>query len=311
MSNCNNRELIKVAYYYYKKGLIQAEIAEKMGMSRQKVNRLLKKALKENIVQIQIIDIDKYNLELETKLEEKFKLKQTVVISAIDKKNITGSLGIAGAEYLEELLVKDDVIGVTWGKTLSEVANRLSYNNKLQTSVVQLIGGMDIAFTALKPDEITRTIAEKLGGKPYLLYAPVIVENKETKSAIISDESLKTTFKNMEECNIIIAGIGELNADSTLYKRTYFNEKYIEHLLSCQCVGDIGFRWYNRDGEIVEHDYKDKTIGYDILENKSNALVIGIAGGVSKYEAILGALKGNYLDVLITDSDTAKRLIKE
>lgn len=142
MSNCNNRELIKVAYYYYKKGLIQAEIAEKMGMSRQKVNRLLKKALKENIVQIKIIDIDKYNLELETKVEEKFKLKQTVVISAIDKKNITGSLGVAGAEYLEELLVKDDVMGVTWGKTLSEVANRLSYNSKLQTSVVQLIGGM-------------------------------------------------------------------------------------------------------------------------------------------------------------------------
>ncbi|WP_315115108.1 sugar-binding transcriptional regulator [uncultured Clostridium sp.] len=311
MANYNNRELIKVAYYYYKKGLTQAEIAEKMAMSRQRVNRLLKKAINENIVQIQIIDIDKYNLELETKLEEKFNLTQSVVISAMDEKNITSSLGIAGAEYLEKLIVKDDVIGVTWGKTLSEVANRLSYNNKLETPVVQLIGGMDIAFTALQPDEITRTIAEKLGGKPYLLYAPAIVENKETKSAIMSDKSLKTTFENMEQCNIIIAGIGELSTNNTLYKQTQFNEKYIEHLLSRQCVGDIGFRWYNENGEIVEHDYKDKTIGYDILENKSNALVIGIAGGESKYKAILGALKGNYLDVLITDSDMAKRLIEE
>ena len=311
MTNHDNREIIKVAYYYYKKGLTQAEIAEKMVMSRQRVNRLLKKAVNENIVQIQIIDIDKYNLELETKLEEKFNLTQSVVISAMDEKNITSSLGVAGAEYLEKLIVKDDVIGVTWGKTLSEVANRLSYNNKLQTSVVQLIGGMDIAFTALQPDEITRTIAEKLGGKPYLLYAPAIVENKETKSAIMSDKSLKTTFENMERCNIIIAGIGELSTNNTLYKQTQFNEKYIEHLLSRQCIGDIGFRWYNENGEIVEHDYKDKTIGYDILENKSNALVIGIAGGESKYKAILGALKGNYLDVLITDSDMAKRLIEE
>ncbi|WP_176461712.1 sugar-binding transcriptional regulator [Anaeromicrobium sediminis] len=306
MQNSNNRELIKIAYYYYEKGLTQAQIAKKMVMSRQKVNRLLKKARNENIVQIKIIDIDKYNLELETKLEEKFNLTQSVVVSSIDEDMITTSLGIAGAEYLEELLVKGDVVGVTWGKTLSEVANRLSYNSKLQIPVVQLIGGLDIGFTALKPDEITRTIAEKLGGNPYLLYAPAIVDNKETKTAMISDDSLKTTFKNMEKCNVIVVGIGELNKNSTLY----FNKQYTEHLLSRKCVGDIGFRWYNKDGEAVDHDYKDRTIGYDILENKSNALVVGIAGGKSKYQSILGALKGNYIDVLITDSDMAKELIK-
>ncbi|PAB60178.1 hypothetical protein CCE28_07355 [Anaeromicrobium sediminis] len=306
VQNSNNRELIKIAYYYYEKGLTQAQIAKKMVMSRQKVNRLLKKARNENIVQIKIIDIDKYNLELETKLEEKFNLTQSVVVSSIDEDMITTSLGIAGAEYLEELLVKGDVVGVTWGKTLSEVANRLSYNSKLQIPVVQLIGGLDIGFTALKPDEITRTIAEKLGGNPYLLYAPAIVDNKETKTAMISDDSLKTTFKNMEKCNVIVVGIGELNKNSTLY----FNKQYTEHLLSRKCVGDIGFRWYNKDGEAVDHDYKDRTIGYDILENKSNALVVGIAGGKSKYQSILGALKGNYIDVLITDSDMAKELIK-
>lgn len=213
MTNHNNRELIKVSYYYYKKGLTQAEIAKKMVMSRQKVNRLLKKALNENIVQIKIVDVDNYNLDLETKLEEKFNLSQSIVVSSIDEKSITRSLGIAGAEYLEKTLSKGDNIGVTLGKTLSEVANRLSYNTKLQVTATQLIGGLDILYSDLRPDEITRTIAEKLGGNPYLLYAPAIVENKETKDAIISDESFKTTFKNMEKCNIIIVGIGELNAD--------------------------------------------------------------------------------------------------
>lgn len=90
----------------------------------------------------------------------------------------------------------------------------------------------------------------------------------------------------------------------------YFNEDYTKHLLSRDCVGDIGFRWYNKYGEAVEHNYTDKTIGYNILKNKSDALVIGIAGGKSKYESILGALKGNYLDVLITDADTATQLIE-
>ncbi|CAH2215064.1 sugar-binding transcriptional regulator [Tepidibacter aestuarii] len=306
MTNNSNRELIKVSYYYYKKGLTQAEIAKKMLISRQKVNRLLKKALNENIVQIQIVDVNKYNFDLESKLEEKFNLSQSVVVSSIDEKSITRSLGIAGAEYLEKTLAKGDTIGVTLGKTLSEVANRLSFNTKLQISAVQLIGGLNIEYSALKPDEITRTIAEKLGGNPYLLYAPAIVENKETKDAIVSDEIFKTTIKNMEKCNIIMAGIGELNSDSTIY----FNEEYTNHLISRECVGDIGFRWYNKFGEPVDHDYTDKTIGYNILENKSDALVIGVAGGKYKYESILAALKGNYLDVLITDADTAVRLIE-
>lgn len=309
--SAKNRELIKIAYYYYKKGLTQAEIAKKMVMSRQRVNRLLKKALNENIVQINIVDVDKHHFDLETKLEEKYNLKQAIVVSSIDEKTIPSSLGAATAEYLDEILVKEDVIGVTWGRTLSEVAKKLSYNQQLQLSVTQLVGGLDIAYTSLRPDDITRTIADKLGGKPYILYAPAVVENKETKDAIIKDDSFRRTIENMEKCNIILAGIGELKPDTTLYECRYNNEQYKEHLMRHHCVGDIGFRWYDIEGRAVEHEFNDRMIGYNILKNKNNALVIGIAGGNKKYEAITGALKGKYLNVLITDSEMANRLIEE
>ncbi|MGN9164300.1 sugar-binding transcriptional regulator [Tissierellaceae bacterium HCP3S3_D8] len=309
MSNYFNKEMVKVSYYYYKNGLTQAEIAKKMNMSRQRVNRILKKALEENIVQIKINDVDKYNVELENKLEERFNLKQSVVINPIDDHTLFSALGIAGAEYLEGILEKGDMIGVTWGKTLSEVAKRLSYNEKLNVSVVQMIGGLNIAYTDLQADEITRTIGKKLGGNSHILYAPAIVENKETKEVLMSDNNLKETFENMEKCNIIIAGIGELKEDTQLHKEGHLNEEYKSHLFSKGCVGDIGFRWYDKDGNPIRHNYYDRTIGYDILKNKNNALVVGIAGGEKKYEAILGALRGRYLDVLITDSDMAERLV--
>jgi deoxyribonucleoside regulator len=305
-----NKEMVKAAYYYYKKNLTQSEIAKKMFMSRQKVNRLLKKAQEENIVQITIVDFNKYNFELETKLEEKFNLTQSVVISNIDDKTITSSLGLAGAEYLEKILSTGDVVGVTSGSTLSEVAKKLKLNHSLNVSAVQLVGGMDIASVCLTPDEITRTIAQKLGGESYILYAPAIVENKSTKEAMISDESFKATFKHMEKCNIIIAGIGELKEDTIIYKENYFNKQYMEYLSGLGCVGDIGIRWYDKDGKAVEHEYDDRTIGYNILKNNTDALVIGIAGGKNKHEAVLGALKGGYLDVLITDNETAEVLIE-
>lgn len=308
MATYKNKEIVKVAYYYYKLGMTQGEIAEKMSMSRQRVNRLLKKALEENIVQINIVDIEKYNFELEAKLEKKFNLKQCVVISTIDEEDIVHNLGIAGVEYLEGILKEGDLIGVTWGRTLSEVAKNLKTNEELNISAVQLVGGANVTYTSLKPDVITSTFAKKLGGQSHILYAPALVENKATKEAMMSDLSLKPTFDNMEKCNIMLVGIGELK-EKTVYFNGEIDKVYKEHLISRSCIGDIGFRWFDRDGNIVDHEYDDNTIGYNILKRETDALVIGIAGGEEKREAILGALRGKFLDVLVTDSKTAEALI--
>lgn len=310
MSAYTDKEMIKIAYYYYRKNLTQAEIAKRMKMSRQRVNRILKKALEDNIVQIKINDIDKYNVELENKLEEKFKLKQSVIVSAIDNNNLFSALGLAGAEYLEESLDKGDMVGATWGRTISEVANKLPVIKELNVSTVQMIGGLNIANQNLQADEITRTIGNKLGGKSYVLYAPGLVETSDIKDALMSDTNIKENFKIMESCDVILAGIGELKDDTCLIRDDEMNKKYREYLLSKGFVGDIGFRWYDINGNTIDNEYENKVIGYDILKNKNDSIVIGVAGGYRKYEAILGALRGKYLDVLITDSDTAKRLIQ-
>lgn len=309
MPGYTDKEMIKVSYYYYKSGMTQAEIAKRMKMSRQRVNRILKKALENNIVEIKINDLDKYNVDLENKLEEKYELKQVVIVSPIDKDTSFASLGLAGAEFLEGLLSKGDMVGATWGRTISELAKNLSTNKSLGVSAVQMIGGLNVANDNLQADEIARTIGKKLGGGSHILYAPALVDNMDVKDAFMSDMNIKETFNKMESCNIILAGIGELKEDTYLIRDEDVNESYKRYFLSKDAVGDIGFRWYNLDGQPVENEYENKTIGYNVLENKNDALVIGIAGGERKYQAILGALRGGYLDILITDTHTAKNLI--
>lgn len=310
MAGYTDKEMIKVSYYYHKKGWTQAQIAEKMKMSRQRVNRILKKALESNIVEIKINGVDKYNVELENKLEEKFGLKQIVIAYPIDDKDLFKSLGMAGAEYLDHFLAKGDTVGATWGRTLSEVVKHVSTNRELEVSAVQMIGGLNIANENLQADEITREIGKKLGGESHVLYAPALVENNDVKDALMSDINIKETFQRMGNCNVILAGIGELKEDTYLIKDIDINERYRSYLISKNAVGDIGFRWYNLNGQPVENEYENKTIGYNILKNKNHALIVAIAGGERKYEAILGALRGKFLDVLVTDEDTAKRLIK-
>lgn len=306
----DKRDMVKAAYYYYEKNLTQQEIADRMNTSRQRINRILKKALKEGIVKIEVVDIEEYNVELEHKLEEKYNLKQSVVISNMNNAKVETLLGKAASKYLESILEKEDLIGVTGGRALSEVSKQLKENVSLNVSTVQLIGGSNVVATDLKSDEIASKIASKLGGESNVLYAPVIVENKEVKDALMSDGNMKHIFSKMDKCNVIIAGIGELTLETPIHLDQNFNKEYTRNLIDLGCVGDIGFRWYNLEGEFIKHDYDDRTIGYNILTNKTEALKIGIAGGESKINSIKGALNGRFLDVLITDEATALELIK-
>lgn len=306
----SNKEMVRASYYYYKLGMTQEDIAKKMNTSRQRINRIIKSALDQGIVKIDIVDRYKGNIELEERLERKFNLQQAIVISAMKERLIT-NLGQAGASYLESIIKKDDIIGFTGGNTISEVAKNLSHNEDLNISAVQLVGGMNIAFTNMSPEEITRTIAKKLGGKAYIPYAPVIVENEETKKALMADHSLSSIFDYMKKAKIFMVGIGELNENTKLYIEDEFNKQYTEHLLSHGGVGDIGFRWFNRNGQPIENQYNTRTIGFDVLKDREDTRVIGISGGQNKIEAIRGALAGSYIDVLITDIDVAEELLDD
>ncbi|WHT48111.1 sugar-binding domain-containing protein [Sporosarcina thermotolerans] len=112
----DKRELIKIAHYYYKDGLTQQEIAQKLSISRQKVNRSIKRLHEEGIVKIEIMKLEDSFEELESALEKKFNLRRVIVAHADSKEDITRQLGVAGAEFLMSQLNDDVKIGVSWGR---------------------------------------------------------------------------------------------------------------------------------------------------------------------------------------------------
>ncbi|MDO5028795.1 MAG: sugar-binding transcriptional regulator [Bacillota bacterium] len=302
------KELIKISYMYYKKNMTQGEIAEKLKTSRQRVNRLLKKAIDENIVSIQIASLENYNFELEEKLEDKFSLDQVLVVNSIDESTIINDIASVAAEYLSKNLEKNSFLGLTQGRTLSKISEHIEENKGLGVNVVQLLGGSNIIYTDQQPDQITRALGNKLGGESFVFFAPAIFEDKELKDAFCKDINMVSTMETIDKCTTIIAGIGEIKEDTLLFNSKAFNDEYVSTLLKSGCVGDIGFRWFDKDGNIVDHKYDSRTVGYNVLINKNKAKIIGVAGGNRKFEAILAALRGGFLDVLITDNITAEKL---
>jgi len=73
-------------------------------------------------------------------------------------------------------------------------------------------------------------------------------------------------------------------------------------------VGDIGLRFFDADGRAIPHAINDRIIGLTLEQIRAIPRVIGVAGGPEKFEVIRAALRGQLINVLVTDEDNARQL---
>lgn len=304
------RMLVKIAHYYYKLGMTQEEIGKRLSMSRQKVNRMINSLVEKKIVSIQINGYDDTNVNLEDALEKQFSLKEAIVASVDSDEDFMDKLSDVAALYLERTIQDNEIIGVSWGTTLSSTASKLRNLNRKNISVVQLVGGTNLQDPSLKADEITRIISNKFNGIPYLMYAPAVVKEQKLKEDIMNEQSIKNIFNLINSCTTAIVGIGNLTQNSTIYKQNYLTKEDLQELEKEKCVGDICLQPYKINGEVIQDNISSRVVGIGIDNLKNIPRVIGIAGGEEKTGAILGALRGGFIDVLITDNITAKNILE-
>ncbi len=303
--------LLKIAHYYYEDRLTQQEIAQKLSISRQKVNRSIKRLHEEGLVKIEIMKIENSYAEMEIYLERLFNLDRVIIVHVDHEQVIREQIGRVGAQYIMDRLEPGMRIGVSWGKTLHEVGRNLLHGKKKNVEVIQLIGGVNSTTTADRTNEITRQFATAMGGIPHYMYAPAIVRNKELKESILLERSMQEVIEKITSCHMAIVGIGELGHDSTIYKQNYLDGEYIDYLHTKEAVGDICLQVFDKQGKFIENDVEHYTIGVSKEQLMAIPHVVAIAGGMEKVHATLGAIRTGAVDVLITDSMTASLICKE
>jgi DNA-binding transcriptional regulator LsrR (DeoR family) len=303
--------IIRVAWLYYNEEMTQKEIAKKLGISRFKVMDLISEAKENGILQINIVSPLFNNLSIESELKKEFDLSDAVVIPTPNKKNeLTKFLGIAGSNYLHRKLKKGEKLGTAWGKTIFELINYFPNKESLNNSVVLMIGGLSNISVSLNPFGSAKELADKLGGVCYYIFSPAIVNSQQVKETMLSDENISSVLEMARSVNKAIVGIGETTPNASLVKTNFITEEELKKLKEKGAVGDILGRYYDINGNLVDSDINKKIIGINLKELQDIEKVIGIAGGKQKIKSIYGALQGNYLDVLITEENCAKELLK-
>lgn len=304
-----NDILIKVSWLYYFDNKTQSEISKMLNISRQKVQRLLVKAKEKEIVKIRLSN-PAYNLiSLEKELKEKFNLEDAVVVPTVEKgENLKRDLVKGLANYLYPLLPKISTLGTGSGSTISYLHEYLDSNTNLKKDfkIVSLFGNL-LRNSSSNPYIIGIKIAEKLNRPFYGLWSPYLSNNIESAKMIREQEMIKRTFEFIKNVDISIVGIGGLiDVDSLYFKHGSLNIEEINELQRRDSVGDILGHWFDINGKMVWEEMNERYISADV---KTPGKTIGVSGGENKINGIRGALAGNYIDVLVTDEETAKKVI--
>src|SRR5512134_411103 len=116
---------------YYLEELTQTEIAQRLGFSTAKVNRLLLQAREQGYVTITIKTPFQQLFELEDRLKAVFGLQDAVVIPALAETSTSplNALGTIAAEFLLEHLRDGDVLGVGGGRAISAIVQAMEHTH--------------------------------------------------------------------------------------------------------------------------------------------------------------------------------------
>lgn len=311
MSDEKLSKLIEVAKLYYQFDLSQQKIAEKLGISRPSVSRMLQQAKEQGVVVIKILDQTESTEKLANMVKGTFNLKHCIVIPIPEHNDevIKAELGKAAAHYIGEIVQNGDIIGATWGTTLFEVAQNVKPKNVKGVTVVQLNGGVSYSETNTYAAEILNYLSAAFNTVPHFLPLPAVVDHPVVANAIMSDRHIRRVLELAKQCNIAMYTVGEINNDSTLFKAGYYTSEDLEALIEQHAVGDICSRIFDKKGNICNKDIDERTIGIQLSDLRKKPYSILIAGGMEKVDGIYGALKGQYSNVLITDQHTAQSLL--
>ena len=313
-SNMEFELLLQVARLYYEDDQNQDQIAETLGISRSKISRLLTEARREGIVQITIVDPLSSHTQLEQALAKNFGLNQAIVVAGVmpSEEMRRKRIGQAAARYLETTLVEGDRIGIASGRTLYALATALSGRRRLQVDVIPLIGGLGRVPACFQSNELARMVAETLGGAWRVLYVPAVLENRAARQSMFTHDHVQEIMDSWKDLTVAIIGIANPLSPSgtqTLFAN-FLDQATQKRLLEQGATGGICVRYIDAQGGQC-HELSDRVIGIDLDQLRRVPRVIGVAGGLEKVEAILATLRGQYVNALITDEETARALLEE
>jgi DNA-binding transcriptional regulator LsrR (DeoR family) len=247
---------------------------------------------------------------LEENLVKKFGLRDAIVVDSLDdnEKLIQRDLGAATAYYLESAIRPNEVIGISsWSATLLALVDALhSLPRKPGVKIVQILGGIGNPAAEAHATRLTSRMAQLVNGDAVYLPVSGVLATEAARDILIADEVAQQAIRLFDQVTTALVGIGAIEPSPLLAQSgNIFAPQELDLLRQANAVGDILLRFFDQNGNLVETGLEKRVISMSLEQLGKVSRAIGVAGGSRKYTAILGALRGHWINILVTDHFTA------
>lgn len=308
--------MVKASYYYYEKDMTQTEIAQLLGVSRLTLGRLLKEARNNGIVRIEIANPRnlRHLLELEDRLNKNYGLTASVVADYVpgSRQNRAEKVALEASKFFSRNIRSGMKISLAWGKTLSLMVDALPTDKSItDLEVMTLMGGAGTTETYIQPERLAADLLTKYSGSGYVINAPFFCNSPEVCRSLKEERTVSEVLRRSAESDLTYVGIGEKpSLQFNYWARQLYDQATMKSIIDSGAVGDICGTYINADGVPCCPEISDRLVNIDIETLKAHKKVVALAAGSNKLESIYAAICGGYIDVLITDKETAEELCR-
>jgi len=306
--------MVDVSKMYYCFGMNQKDIAVELGISRGYVCQLMEQARKSGIIEFKINDLTKDEKEIEAHIRSKFNLRKAIIVPSLsnaDPNQLNQEVVEKTCIYLDSIIESEMIIAFSWGWTVFQISSSMVKNKDVKNVVsIPLSGGMTNLQKKIYVSEISTNIAEAYNGTPLFIPLPAVLQNAQIKEAVYSDTNVNSVLNKSKEADIALFTVGGFGEQNVLYRGGYIDEKIMKSLTKKNAVGDICAHFINEYGEICDKELDERTVTINLNDFRKIKNKVCVASGAPKVKALLGALRKEYIDVLITDENTVNEILK-
>jgi DNA-binding transcriptional regulator LsrR (DeoR family) len=299
----------RICWAYFKEGQTQEAIAQRLGLTRKRVNRVLTDARTSGFVQITINDPVGACAELEARLATAFKLKRAIVVPApaarIDVRTVVGA---AAGQFVSDHLAPGSSLGITWGGTINAAAQNVLSRKRQGNTVVLLTGGL-ARSTAINPYDNAAMFARALDATCYYVTAPMYAETADLRKLLVASDPVREVLQMTRKLDMALLSAIDLSRESKALEYGVISRDTWRTLRSAGAVGDVCGHYLDAEGAAVDHPIAKRTVNPSLADLRAVRELVLAAGGAHKAPIIRAAIRAQLCHVLITDESAATALL--
>ncbi len=310
--NIDNDFLKAIARLCYVDCIPQRIVAEMFNISQAKVSRLLNLARERGIVRIEVSDYNPRCVDVENELKKRFGLQDVIVLKTVDFANtekMIRQVGYFGSEQIARYLLPNMTVGISGGRTLMYVVDELQKKKTLERlTVVQLMGNVGAKPYKFDSSELGRKLSAN--NSVFLaLNTPIFVRDKMLKKKLLAHKQLKSVMKLYSQIDVALVGIGTLESSIFTTSGVITKQEFAE-LRQNGAVGEICGHFFDREGRECKSILKDCVISIELKVLRKIPKIFAVVCSGEKRDAILGAIRGRFINSLLIDDMEARKLLE-